>query len=63
MQQKLVKIFLQPEARAFGSNIGKKLQKPHPKLKNLYIIYLLRIVALQSNGSGSFLQAYIYLVE
>ena len=57
MQQKLVKIFLQPEAGAFGNNIGKKLQKPRQKLKNFYIIYLLRIFALQSNVSCSFLQA------
>ena len=62
MQQKSVKIFLQPEAGAFGNNIGKKPQKPRPKLKKLYIIYLLRIFALQSNVSGSFLQACINLV-
>ena len=46
MQQKLVQIFLQQEAGAFGSNTGKEPQKPRPKLKNLYIIELLRIFAL-----------------
>ena len=46
MQQKLVKMFLQQEAGAFGNNTGKKLQKPHLKLKNIYIIYLLRVFAL-----------------
>ena len=34
MQLKLVKIFLQQEAGAFGNNIGKELQKPRPKIKN-----------------------------
>ena len=48
MQQKLVQIFLQQEARAFGNNIGKEPQKPRPKLKNIYIIYLLRIFALSA---------------
>ena len=46
MQQKLVQIFLQQEAGAFGNNIGKEPQEPHPKLKNIYIIYLLRIFAV-----------------
>ena len=46
MKQKLVQNFLQKEAGAFGSNIGKEPQKPRPKLKNMYIIYLLRIFAL-----------------
>ena len=46
MQQKLVQIFLQQQAAAFGNNIGKEPQKPRPKLKNMYIIYLLRIFAL-----------------
>ena len=32
MQHKLVKIFLQLEAGAFGDNIGNKPQKPRPKL-------------------------------
>ena len=36
MQQKL----------AFGNNIGEEPQKPRPKLKNMYIIYLLGIFAL-----------------
>ena len=39
-------MFLQQEAGAFGNNIGKKPQKPRPKLKNMYVIYLLRIFAL-----------------
>ena len=33
-------------AGAFGNNTGKEPQKPCPKLKNVYIIYLLRIFAL-----------------
>ena len=40
------KFFLQREAGAFRSNTGKKPQKPRPKLKNMHIIYLLRILAL-----------------
>ena len=31
---------------SFGNNVRKELQKPCPKLKNMYIIYLLRIFAL-----------------
>ena len=46
MQQKLVQNFLQQKAIAFGNNIGKGPQKPHPKLKNMYIMYLLRLFAL-----------------
>ena len=46
MQQKFVQNFLQKEAGAFGNNIGKEPKKPHPKLKIMYIIYLLRIFAL-----------------
>ena len=46
MEQKLVQNFLQQEYGAFKNNIGKEPQKPHPKLKNMYIIYLLRIFAL-----------------
>ena len=46
MQQKLVQIFLQQEAGTFGNNIGKELQKPHSKLKNMYFMYLLRIFTL-----------------
>ena len=38
--------FLQQETGDFGSNSGKEPQKPRPKLKNMYIIYLLRIFAL-----------------
>ena len=77
MQQKLVQIFLQQEAGAFGNKIGKELQKPRLKLKNMYIIYLYYIyyicilyiifiiyfLCLQSNTSGSFLQTYTYFVE
>ena len=40
------KIFLLPEAGAFGKNIEKETQKPRPELKNIYIIYLQRIFAL-----------------
>ena len=39
-------MFLQQEAGAFGSNTGKEPQKPRSKLKNMYVIYLLRIIAL-----------------
>ena len=46
MQQILVQFFLPQEAGAFGNNIGNKPQKPRPKLKNMYTIYLLRIFAL-----------------
>ena len=46
MQQKLVQIFLQQEVGAFANNIGKEPQKPRPKLKYMYIIYLQRIFAL-----------------
>ena len=46
MQQKLDQNFLEQEAGAFGNNIGKGPQKPHPKLKNMFIIYLPRIFAL-----------------
>ena len=47
MQQRLVQFFfLQQETETFENNIGKELQKPRPKLKNMYIIYLLRIFAL-----------------
>ena len=48
MQQTLVQIFLQQEAGGFESNIGKEPQKPRPRLKKLYIIYLLRIFALSA---------------
>ena len=44
--KKQFKIFLQLEAGALGKNAGKEPQKPHPKLKNMYIIYLLRMFAL-----------------
>ena len=46
MQQNMFKFVLQHEAGALGNNIGKEPQKPHPKLKNMYITYLLRIFAL-----------------
>ena len=46
MQQKLVKNFFTTEALAFEKNIGKEPQKLRPKLKNMYILYLLRISAL-----------------
>ena len=42
----LFKIFLQQKAKTHGNNIGKEPQKPRPKLKNKYIIYLQRIFAL-----------------
>ena len=37
MHQKLVNFF--KEAVAFGNNIGKEPQKPHPKLKNIHYIF------------------------
>ena len=46
MQQKLFQFFLQQEAGAFGNRIGKEQQKPRPKLKTMYTIYLPRIFAL-----------------
>ena len=47
MQQTLVQNFFTTRSWSlFGSNRGKELQKPRPKLKNMHIIYLLRIFAL-----------------
>ena len=40
------KVFLQQEAGAFGNNLGKELQNLGPKLKNMYIKYLLKIFVL-----------------
>ena len=40
MQQKLLHNFLPQEAGAFVNNIEKEPQKPRPKLKNIYVIYL-----------------------
>ena len=39
MQQKLGKIFLQPETGAFGNNKEKKPQKPRPKMKK-FVYYI-----------------------
>ena len=39
-------MFLQQEAGALENNTRKEPQKPRPKLKNMYIIYLLRIFVL-----------------
>ena len=60
MLQKLVQ-----KAGAFGVNIGMDPQKPRSKLRNMYIMYLLRIylLCLQSNAIGSFLQTCINFVE
>ena len=62
MQQKT---FLQHDAKAFGSNIGKEPQRSRLKLKNMYIIYIYSeyLLRLQPNASGSFLQTYINFVE
>ena len=46
MQQKKAKFLLQQEAGTFGNNIGKEPQESRPNLKNMYIIYLLKIFAL-----------------
>ena len=46
MQQKLFNFFLPQEAGAFRNNIEKKSQKPRPKLKNTYVIYLQIILAV-----------------
>ena len=48
MQQKLFIFFLPQEAGAFRNNIEKKPQKPQPKLKNMYVIYLQIIFALSA---------------
>ena len=48
MQQKLFIYFLPQEAGAFRNNIEKKPQKPQPKLKNMYVIYLQIIFALSA---------------
>ena len=40
------KTFLQERAGAFGIGTGKEPQKPRPKVKTMYIIYLMRIFAL-----------------
>ena len=45
-RKNLFKIFLQQEGGAFENNIGREPQKPRPKLQNIYIKYLLRILAL-----------------
>ena len=46
MQQKSVQFFLQQEAGAFESNIGKEPQKPRPKLKKMHLINFLIIFTL-----------------
>ena len=58
------KFFLPQKAGAFGNNIGKKLQKPRPKLKKICNLYIYReyLLCLQSNSSG-FLQKYISFAE
>ena len=38
------KFFYNTKLELFGNNIGKELQNSRPKLKNMYIIYLLRVV-------------------
>ena len=48
MQQKLFNFFLPQEAGAFTNNIENKPQKPHPKLKNMYVVYLQIIFALSA---------------
>ena len=39
-------ICLPQEVGAFGNNIEAEPQKPRPKLKNMFVIYLQRIFAL-----------------
>ena len=51
MEQKIT--FLQQEAKAFVNNIGKEPQNPPSKLKNMYIIYLLRISPLPATHCKS----------
>ena len=51
MKQKLVQNFLQKEAGAFGSNIGKEPQKPRPKLKYMYYIYWEYLLCLHFEGT------------
>ena len=58
------KIFLSQEAGAFGNDIEKEPQKSHPKLENMYIIYLQRIFALPAiQSKRKVLQKYINFVE
>ena len=53
-----------PNAGYFGSNLGKEMQKPRPKLKKYVYYYLLAILLCQqSNARGSFLQTCINFVE
>ena len=67
MQQKLFQFFFPKKTGAFGNNIEKELQKPHPNLKKYlyYILYIYReyLLCLQSKTSGSFLQKCINFVE
>ena len=46
MQQNLFQKFLSQEAEVSVNRIEKEPQKPPPKLKKIYIKYLLRIFAL-----------------
>ena len=59
------KIFWPQEAGAFGNNIEKKPQKPHPKLKKICILYIYRehLLCLQFSASGSFLQKCIKFAD
>ena len=59
MLQKLVQIFLQQEAGAFGSN------KSHAQNWKICILYIYweYLLCPQSNASGSFLQTCINFVE
>ena len=42
------KIFLSQETGAFENNMKKKLQKPRPNLKKMYIMHLHKIFALRA---------------
>ena len=47
MQQKLFQFFLPQEAWAFENNIEKEPQKPRPKLKKLYALYISTLSTVQ----------------
>ena len=54
------KILLPQEARAFGNNREKESQKPQPKLKKIFLLYIYGeyLLCLQSNASVFFGKMY-----
>ena len=64
MQQKLVQNFFTLRSWSFSEITGKQSKKSCPKLKNMYITYLMKIFTLpQTNASGSFLKTFINFVQ